>query len=85
LVLAAKGATSTTPISFGKCGDPVEQGLVFGLGRPSGNTTGVSLFTDELMKKRLELLHGLLPAATEIALAVNPNSPAAESDLSTAQ
>jgi putative ABC transport system substrate-binding protein len=83
--LAAKAATSTTPIAFGKGRDPVEQRLVFSLGRPSGNATGVSLFADELMKKRLELLHELLPAATEIALAVNPNSPAAESDLSTAQ
>jgi len=43
------------------------------------------LFADELMKKRLELLRVLPPAATEIALAVDPNSPAVESDLSTAQ
>ena len=83
--LVAKAATSTTPIAFGTGGDPVEQGLVPSLGRPSGNATGVSLFANQLMAKRLELLHELLPTATEIALAVNPNSPAAESDLSTAQ
>lgn len=43
------------------------------------------MFANELMTGRLERLRELLPNATEVALAVNPNSPAAESDLSVAQ
>jgi len=83
--LAAKAATSTIPIVFGTGGDPVEQGLVPSLGRPGGNATGVSIFTSDLMTKRLELLHELVPTAIEIALVVNPNSPTTESDERKAQ
>jgi len=41
----------------------------------------VSFFTAELVVKRLELLHELLPKATGIALIVNPSGPTAESQL----
>jgi len=83
--LAAKAATSTIPIIFAAGSDPVAQGLVASLGRPGGNATGVSFFSTELMTKRLQLLHELVPTATEIALIVNPNSSAAESNVRTAQ
>ena len=83
--LAAKAATSTIPIIFGTGGDPVEQGLVPSLGRPGGNATGHTLLTSDLMTKRLELLHELVPTAIEIALVVNPNSPTTESDERKAQ
>jgi len=75
----AQAATSTIPIVFTTGRDPVEQGLVSSLGRPGGNATGVSFFTTELLTKRLELLHELLPNATGIALIVNPNSTTADS------
>jgi putative ABC transport system substrate-binding protein len=47
--------------------------------RPAGRQpTGFSLFVDELMPKRLELLSDLIPQARSIALLVNPNSASTE-------
>jgi len=71
--LAAKSATTTIPIVF-LGGDPVGDGLVANLARPGGNLTGVSILTNELMPKRLELLSELVPEARVIALLVNPNN-----------
>jgi putative tryptophan/tyrosine transport system substrate-binding protein len=73
--LAAKAATATIPIVFGVAADPVEIGLVASLNRPGGNLTGVTNLNIEVGPKRLELAHALLPAATIIALLVNPTSP----------
>jgi putative tryptophan/tyrosine transport system substrate-binding protein len=75
--LALKTATSTIPIVF-ISGDAVADGLVASLARPGGNLTGLSIFTAELMPKRLELLSDLVPRAEVIALLVNPNNAGAE-------
>jgi putative ABC transport system substrate-binding protein len=75
---AAKAATSTIPIIFVSGGDPVENGLVASLSRPGANLTGVSLLTSILGAKRLELLIQVVPAATVIALLIDPNTPDAE-------
>jgi putative ABC transport system substrate-binding protein len=56
--------------------DPIAVGLVSSLSRPSGNVTGVTIMDVELGPKRLEMLHELVPAATSIAVLVNPADPA---------
>jgi putative ABC transport system substrate-binding protein len=80
--LAAKKATDTIPVVFTTASDPVQIGLVSNFSRPGGNVTGVSQINVALGPKRLELAHELMPAATHIALLVNPSDPARAETLS---
>ncbi len=72
--VVAKKATSTIPIVFITGGDPVADGLVTNLARPSANVTGVTWISGNLGPKRFELLRELAPRATTFAFMVNPDA-----------
>jgi putative tryptophan/tyrosine transport system substrate-binding protein len=74
VVFAAKAATTTIPILFLTAEDPVRLGLVASLARPGGNLTGINFLNRELVSKQLELLRELVPAATRVAVLVDPTN-----------
>jgi putative ABC transport system substrate-binding protein len=85
-VRAAMAMTSTIPIVFMNASDPVGAGLVASFSRPGGNVTGITDMGGELAKKRLGLLHELLPEAKRFAALLYgvPNLPAAIEELQAA-
>jgi ABC-type uncharacterized transport system substrate-binding protein len=70
--VAIKAAITRTPIVFTTAGDPVQIGLVASMSRPGGNATGATTLGVELVSKRLELAHDLVPTASDIAALINP-------------
>src|SRR6266498_875555 len=69
--LAARKATQTIPIVFAVSADPIGAGLVASLRQPGGNITGITSMNTELAAKRLELLRGVAPRISRIAVFSN--------------
>ncbi len=72
--LAALKRTTQTPILFVSGFDPTHLGLVSSLSRPSQNATGISVYTTELINKRLQVVHDLMPSLTSVAILSNPTA-----------
>jgi putative ABC transport system substrate-binding protein len=73
--LAARRATSVTPIVFAVAGDPVGTGLVASLARPGGNATGLSQQQTDLGGKRVQLLREVVPGLHRLAILANVGNP----------
>ena len=80
VALAAKAATSTIPIVFTTGSDPISTGLVTSLSRPSGNVTGVHMFSG-LETKRLGIVRELVASAAMIGVLINPANVASDAQL----
>jgi putative ABC transport system substrate-binding protein len=77
---AVQQATNTIPI-VAIADYMVAEGLVASMVRPSGNTTGVSIFATELDGKRQEILIEVVPGLRRIAVLVDAkNTMAAKLD-----
>lgn len=74
--LAARRATTTTPIVMAVGGDAVMTGLATSLARPGGNVTGSTILIPDLNVKRLELLKEAVPGLSRVAVLVHRGSPA---------
>jgi ABC-type uncharacterized transport system substrate-binding protein len=75
-VQAVKKATKTIPIVMMGIGtDPVVAGLIDSLARPGGNVTGLTLLSEELGGKRLELFKEAVPKLARVAVLYNPATP----------
>jgi putative tryptophan/tyrosine transport system substrate-binding protein len=72
---AALNAAKTIPIVFTWVADPLS--LVTNLARPGGNITGLTTITNELSGKRVDLLKGVLPGISRIAVLWNSANPVA--------
>ncbi len=77
-IRAAKQATATIPFVMSASGiDPVPAGFVSSLGRPGGNITGLTLLTQDLLVKQLELLKEVVPGLRRVAVLGSTGSPLA--------
>jgi putative ABC transport system substrate-binding protein len=59
--------------------------LVASLNRPGGNATGITIFGEGAVTKRLQLLHEIVPKAGTTVYLMNPSNPNAEIEMRAAQ
>jgi ABC-type uncharacterized transport system substrate-binding protein len=79
---AAVDATRTIPIVIGASGDPVHFGFVASTRQPGGNVTGMTIGSETLSGKRLQLLKQAFPGIASVSVLMNPRNALAEASLS---
>jgi putative ABC transport system substrate-binding protein len=72
--IALQRETQTIPIVFAVVADPVAQGIVPRLDRPSGNITGFGNYEATFGGKLLELLSEIVPGLKRAAIMFNPDT-----------
>jgi putative ABC transport system substrate-binding protein len=70
VVIALQKETSSIPIVFANVSDPVVQGVVDNLARPTGNLTGFSNLEESLMGKWLQILKEASPGLRRAVLMI---------------
>lgn len=82
-VIVTRGSTATTyaskatqsiPIVMVAGLDPVKAGFTASLSHPERNITGLTLASQDLAAKRLQILQDLVPVRTRVGVLVNPES-----------
>ena len=71
---AAQKASSTIPIVMITVANPLGDGLVRNLARPGGNSTGLANLATDLGPKLLEMLRGMVPKLSRVAVLINPGN-----------
>ena len=74
-VHSARKIPGTIPVVMGFSGDPVEVGIAKSFGRPGGRFTGVTFLAYDLVGKRVELLHEMIPNMKRLAVLSRPQHP----------
>src|SRR5262249_25374778 len=67
--------TRSIPIVVALTSDPIASGAVESLARPGHNVTGFSLIEFSIFGKMLEILKGLAPGISRVAMMYNPDNP----------
>jgi ABC-type uncharacterized transport system substrate-binding protein len=84
-IKAAKEAAPATPIVMGASNDPIGAGFAENLARPAGNVTGLTILSQELSRKRLEVFREAVPNLARVAVLYNPTFPSFQADLEATQ
>jgi putative ABC transport system substrate-binding protein len=71
VVLVLQKETRSIPIVFARASDPVGQGIVDSLARPSGNITGFSNPDFPLLGKWVQLLKDVAPSVNRVGLVIH--------------
>ena len=74
-IAAIRSLNTGIPVVMTAISDPIGNGLVESFARPGGNTTGVTLFSNELAGKRLEVLNQLVPQLRRVAILAERDRP----------
>jgi putative ABC transport system substrate-binding protein len=74
ITLAAKKATSKTPVVFWGVSDPLGSRIIPSLSRPGGKVTGVSQMDAELCGKRVQILTELMPNLKRLGVLLHPKA-----------
>ena len=76
VVIALQKETRSIPIVFANVSDPIAQGVVDNLARPSGNLTGFSNLEQSLVGKWLQILKEAAPGLRRVALMISTGNAA---------